>query len=264
MAPTGRNKPPLVAEKRYPAQSAGAKKPSANGTKRKKTTRKPARRRPKTFLGRVAAFFIGILTWILRLVWRIGRAVALVSAAILAGFVIWYASTMPPVAERLDARARGSVTFLDRDRDVFSWRGEQYGGAITTETVSKHLKNAIVATEDRRFYKHFGVSPRGVASAVRINLSEGRGPLSGHGGSTITQQTAKLLCLGVDYDPSVWKTEAEYESDCRRTTITRKLKEAVYAMAMELRYSKDEILTIYLNRAYMGAQARGVEAAAER
>ncbi|RZW01940.1 MAG: PBP1A family penicillin-binding protein, partial [Rhodobacteraceae bacterium] len=164
----------------------------------------------------------------------------------------------------LDARARGSVTLLDRDGRVFAWRGEQFGGQITAETVSPHLKNAVIATEDKRFYGHFGISPRGVASAVRINLSEGRGPLSGHGGSTITQQTAKLLCLGTPYDPTSGMTEKEFETDCRRTTLTRKIKEAVYAMAMELRYSKDDILTIYLNRAYLGAGARGFEAAAQR
>ena len=98
---------------------------------------------------------------------------------------------------------------------------------------------------------------------MRINLSEGRGPLSGHGGSTITQQTAKLLCLGVDFDPQT-QTEAEYERECRRGTIQRKAKEAVYALAMEAKYSKDEILTIYMNRAFLGAGARGFEAASER
>ena len=107
-------------------------------------------------------------------------------------------------------------------------------------------------------------SPRGVASAVRINLSEGRGPLSGHGGSTLTQQTAKLLCLSVPFDPKVWKNQTEYEADCRRTTVVRKAKEAVYAMAMEVKYSKEEILSIYMNRAYLGAGANGFEAASQR
>ena len=164
----------------------------------------------------------------------------------------------------LDARARGSVTLLDRNGEVFAWRGEQFGGQITAATVSPNLRNAIIATEDKRFYRHFGISPRGIASAVRINLSEGRGPLSGHGGSTITQQTAKLLCLGNEFDPTAGISEADFEADCRRGTITRKVKEAIYAMALEVRYSKDEILTIYLNRAYLGAGTRGFEAAAQR
>ncbi|MBA4324784.1 MAG: glycosyl transferase, partial [Rhodobacter sp.] len=120
------------------------------------------------------------------------------------------------------------------------------------------------ATEDRRFYWHFGISPRGIASAIRINLSEGRGAFEGHGGSTITQQTAKLLCLGVRWDPTMWKSEAEYERDCRQGGIWRKIKEVPFAMAMEVKYSKEEILTIYLNRAYLGAGTRGFEAAAQR
>jgi penicillin-binding protein 1A len=153
---------------------------------------------------------------------------------------------------------------LDRDGNVFAWRGDQFGGVIDPDTASPHLVHAVVATEDRRFYRHLGVSPRGIASAIRINLREGRGPLEGHGGSTITQQVAKLMCLGVPYDPELWETEVAYEQDCRRTTLWRKIQEVPFAFAMELRYSKDEILSIYLNRAYLGAGARGFEGAAQR
>ena len=197
------------------------------------------------------------------MVWGLGWRLGVVSILILAGFVAWFAAQLPPASELVDGRVRGSVTMLDRDDQVFAWRGDQFGGAVRPSDAPL-LRDAVVATEDKRFYGHFGVSPRGIASAVRINLSEGRGALSGHGGSTITQQTAKLLCLGVPFDPAEWESEAEYEADCRRTTIARKAKEAVYAMAMELRYTKDEILTIYLNRAFLGAGARGVEAAAQR
>jgi penicillin-binding protein 1A len=75
---------------------------------------------------------------------------------------------------------------------------------------------------------------------------------------------AKLLCLGVPYDPTLWDSEADYEADCRRTTIWRKLREVPYSLALELRYTKDEILTIYLNRVYLGAGTRGMEAASQR
>ncbi len=185
--------------------------------------------------------------------------------AVLVGLAVGYVySTLPAADALLDGRARGSVTILDRDGQVFAWRGDQFGGVVTARTVSPYLKDAVIATEDRRFYRHFGISPRGVASAVRINLSEGRGPLSGHGGSTITQQTAKLLCLGEPYDPAGGMTEAEYEADCRRTTLWRKGKEAVFSIAMEAKYTKDEILTIYMNRAFLGAGARGFEAASQR
>ena len=189
---------------------------------------------------------------------------AFLLALILFGFTFYYYSKLPPVSDLLDARARGSVTMLDRYGEVFAWRGEQFGGAITPDTVSPHLLHAVVATEDRRFYNHFGVSPRGILGAMIINMREGRGPLQGHGGSTITQQVAKLMCLGTPYDPELWDSEAAYEADCRETTIARKLQEVPFALAMEWRYSKDEILSIYFNRAYLGAGTRGFEAAAQR
>jgi len=249
-------RPPLVAERRTPRN--GPARPAKAAAK----TRAPRAAKPRR--GLLGRLFFGLFGWLFRLVWWIGTRTAVAVALVIGLFVAYYAAQLPPYTEVLDARARGSVTMLDRDGQVFAWRGEQFGGQITADTVSPHLKNAIIATEDRRFYSHFGVSPRGIAGAIRINMSEGRGPFSGHGGSTITQQAAKLLCLGVPYDRSTGMTEAEYEADCRRTTLQRKAKEAVFAMAMELRYTKDEILTIYLNRAYLGAGTRGFEAAAQR
>lgn len=198
------------------------------------------------------------------LVWAVAWRVTALVALLIGGTAAWFAMQLPPAHELTDGRNRGSVTLLDRDGQVFAWRGEQFGGAITPDTASPHLIDAVIATEDRRFRQHFGVSPRGVASAIRINLSEGRGAFQGHGGSTITQQTAKLLCLGVAYDPARWEDEAAYEADCRQSSLMRKAREALFAIAMEMRWTKDEILTIYLNRAYLGAGARGFEAAAQR
>jgi 1A family penicillin-binding protein len=183
---------------------------------------------------------------------------------VLALIVGYFYTTLPDVNELLDGRANGSVTMIDNSNEVFAWRGDQFGGAVRAENVSRHLKHAVIATEDKRFYQHIGLSPRGIASAVRINLSEGRGPLSGHGGSTITQQTAKLLCLGEPYDATSGQTEREYEQECRRGSLKRKAKEAVYSLAMEAKYSKDDILSIYMNRAYMGGGAFGAEAASQR
>ena len=260
MASTGRKKPPLVAEKRY-VKTGATKAPAKKPVRKKPVAR---RRRPKTRLGRLRAFCTGLLRRLLRLVWKVTFRAGLAVVVALIAAVGFFALQMPPVEAQLDARARGSVTFLDRDARVFAWRGDQFGGMIAADTVSPHLKNAVIATEDKRFYRHFGISPRGIAGAVRINLSEGRGPLSGHGGSTITQQTAKLLCLGVPFDPDGTLSEADYEADCRQTTIVRKVKEALYSMAMEARYSKDEVLTIYLNRVFLGAGTRGFEAAAQR
>ncbi len=257
MVQSGRKRPRLVADKRTRKPKKAAGKPRATKTRRRRKA--PARKRNP-----IAAFFLGIFRWVFRLVWGISWRIGAVVGLIVGLAVAYTYTTLPDVKQLLDGRAQGSVTMLDREGEVFAWRGDQFGGIVTADTVSVHLKNAVVATEDKRFYRHFGISPRGVASAVRINLSEGRGPLSGHGGSTITQQTAKLLCLGVVYEKDSWESEAAYVRDCRRTSMWRKVKEAVYSLAMEAKYSKNEILSIYLNRAYMGAGAYGAEAASLR
>lgn len=276
MAVSGKGRGPLVADRRYPATKApsGARRGAGGGAKPsggtgggwfgrgggrggKPAPKRPAPRRSRNPLVAVLRFF-----W--RIIWGIGWRLGVITASILGAAILYFYVQLPPVTDLVDARAKGSVTFLDHNDKVFAWRGETFGGMITADTVSPYLHDAVVATEDRRFYRHFGISPRGIASAIRINLSEGRGPLEGNGGSTITQQVAKLLCLGVAYDPTKWKSEADYEADCRKGGIYRKIKEVPYAMAMEFKYSKEDILTIYFNRAYLGAGARGFEAAAQR
>ena len=253
----------LVADRRHP-RGAG-KKPASKTAKNTRATRARAKRKAtRPGLGGIIGAFAGLVGWLLRLIWRLTLTATIVAALLLGSAVLYVYSSLPDLSALLDGRARGSVTLLDRNGDVFALRGDQFGGVVTADSVSPHLKNAVVASEDRRFYRHFGVSPRGVASAIRINLREGRGPLSGHGGSTITQQTAKLLCLGIEFDPTEWQSEADYVADCRRTSLGRKAREAIYAMAMEAKYSKNEILSIYLNRAYMGGGAYGAEAAAQR
>ncbi|MGJ8587819.1 MAG: transglycosylase domain-containing protein [Yoonia sp.] len=260
MSGNGKKRPPLVADKRYTAKPAAkkaaapAKKPAA---KRKVA---PKKAKPRGVIGWVLAPF----RWLIRLIWAFSWRVGLVTGLIIGGFSLYFAAQMPAVSELIDGRTRGSVTMTDVSGSVFAWRGDQFGGMVTAETVSPFLHNAVVATEDKRFYGHFGISPRGIASAVRINLREGRGPLSGNGGSTITQQTAKLLCLGVPFDPNVWDSERAYEADCRQSSLWRKAREAVFSVGMEIAYTKEEILTIYLNRAYLGAGSRGFEAAAQR
>ncbi|MBQ2261298.1 MAG: PBP1A family penicillin-binding protein [Loktanella sp.] len=262
MSGNDKRRTPLVADRRYKTKAAPAK-PAA-----KKAAPKPAARRRQT---RARAKPRGLLGWLLwpfafvtRVIWAITWRAGLVAAVVVGGISFYFANQMPPIEQIVDQRARGSVTMTDLTGETFAWRGDQFGGVVTARTVSPHLHNAVVAVEDRRFYSHFGVSPRGIASAIRINMAAGRHPLSGNGGSTITQQTAKLLCLGVPYDASVWESEAAYEADCRRTTLARKAREAFYAIGMEIAYTKEEILTVYLNRAYLGAGSRGFEAAANR
>ena len=256
-------RPPLVAERRYakpaPVQrQAEPAKPQAP----KKPKKKPAP--PRRGGNIVTRAIFGLFRAVWRVIWGIGWRTGAVLGMVLGLATAYFYAQLPELDALIDARTRGSVTMLDHEGKVFAWRGETFGGTITAETVSPYLKDAVIATEDKRFYRHLGVSPRGIASAVRINLAEGRGPLEGNGGSTITQQVAKLLCLGVSYDPKVWKSEAEYEDDCRQGGVWRKIKEVPFALALEAKYSKDDILTLYFNRAYLGAGARGFEAAAQR
>ena len=284
MSDSGKRRPRLVADKRYGggkspkrAKSGGGgsgrgggkpprKSPSRKPAVRKATARRaaPKRRSSKSKRNPVVAFFLSIFGWVLGLIWRVLWRLGAVTAALIILAAAISGLTMPPLDELYDGRVRGSVTLLDDTGEVYAWRGDQFGGMVTAETVSPHLRNAIIATEDKRFYRHLGVSPRGIASAIRINLSEGRGPLSGNGGSTITQQTAKLLCFGQSFDPTVWESEAAYEADCRESTLARKAREAIYAVGMEMRYTKDDILTLYMNRAYLGEGTRGFEAASQR
>ncbi|QLQ20425.1 MAG: PBP1A family penicillin-binding protein [Exiguobacterium profundum] len=259
MASTGKGKGPLVADRRYAGREQAQPKAAKPRAAAKAAPRRPVKRR-----GLISGLIVGFFALIWRIVWGIGWRVGLLVGLAVAATTFYFYAKLPPVTDLLDGRARGSVTFLDTNGAPFAWRGETFGGQVTADTVSPNLLHAVVATEDKRFYYHMGISPRGIASAIRINLAEGRGPFEGNGGSTITQQVAKLLCLGVAWDPTQWKDEAAYEADCRKGSLMRKIKEVPFALAMELKYSKTDILTIYFNRAYLGAHTRGFEAASQR
>ncbi|MGB0927627.1 MAG: transglycosylase domain-containing protein [Pikeienuella sp.] len=209
------------------------KTPSKPKGEQKAATKKPRR---QTWLDRAVR---AIFWWFVRMGLRIAFFVGLVIGCSTAFYYI----TLPPVGELFDGREKGSVTLLDRRGDVFAWRGDQYGGDLRAGDASPHLVKAITAAEDRRFYSHFGLDPRGLARAMVANVRAGRFI---QGGSTLTQQVAKNVFLTSE------------------RTIQRKLKEIPVALALEWKYSKDEILSIYLNRVYLGAGTTGFEAAAQR
>lgn len=234
MVQKGKGKSPLVAPVK--TFNVPPKKP-----KKTLRTRNPRKRRGG-FFGLIRAF----LRWVFRIFLKIGLTIAVLIALIVGVVTGYYYKDLPPAVALMDDRKRGSVTMLDHQGATFAWRGDQFGGLVSVNTVSPHLKNAVIATEDKRFYRHFGISPRGILGAIRINLRAGRSALSGNGGSTITQQVAKRV----------------YFSDMR--SIERKIKEVPMSIAMELKYTKDEILAIYLNRAYLGAGSYGFEAASQR
>ncbi|MDS9466282.1 PBP1A family penicillin-binding protein [Paracoccus sp. MBLB3053] len=253
--PTGNGR--IVADKRNFDQT-----PQKSSKTRKTTTR--SRRTPRPRRGNfITRGISGLVVLIWRILWGSLWRLTATIAAIVAAATFYFYTTLPEPSALFDGRARGSVTMLDTEGRVFAWRGETFG-TVSADKIAPVLKDAVVATEDKRFYQHLGVDPRGIASAIKINLAEGRGPLEGNGGSTITQQVAKLLCLGETFDPTRWKSETEYEAECRKSSIWRKVKEVPYALAMEVKYSKQDILNIYMNRSYLGAGARGFEAASKR
>ena len=135
-----------------------------------------------------------------------------------------------------------SVTFLDRDGHEIGRRGIRHEGRVALDTLPPHLVDAVVATEDRRFFTHWGIDPIGLARALAAN-AEADGIVQG--GSTITQQLAKNLFLSGE------------------RSLERKIEEAFLAVWLECRFTKRELLSLYLDRAYMGAGTFGVRAAAE-
>lgn len=253
----GRNGRRLMGERRVQI-SAKSPKQTKPSPRRRASSKKRAKAKPQRSL------FGRLWRAILRLFWSLAWRAGVVVFLLIGASTAYVFATLPQIDAVTDARLSGSVTLLDRDGEVFARRGAQFGGSVDAASVSPHLLNAIVATEDRRFYWHPGIDPIGIATAMRINMSEGRSPLSGHGGSTITQQVAKLMCLGVPFDPETWESEAAYEADCRRTTLWRKVQEVPWALALTLRYGQEGVLSIYLNRAYFGGGAYGVAAAMER
>ncbi|WP_421724269.1 transglycosylase domain-containing protein [Bauldia sp.] len=179
----------------------------------------------------------------------VSRATAEVGSDVLTlglgGAILALALALPAFdATRLGWRAQGdySVTFLDRNGTEIGKRGIKRKETVPLEEMPDHLIKAVLATEDRRFFEHFGIDVFGTIRAMNENL---RAAAVVQGGSSITQQLAKNLFLS------------------NERTIERKVKEAFLALWLEANLSKDEILKLYLDRAYMGGGNFGVEAASE-
>jgi penicillin-binding protein 1A len=143
---------------------------------------------------------------------------------------------------RIPEREPGMIV-LAANGDVIAERGAFFGDEVRLDELPVYLPQAVIAIEDRRFHNHFGIDPVGLARAMMANYRAGR---IVEGGSTLSQQLAKNLFL----DPE--------------RTVKRKLQEAVLALWLEAKFSKEEILQLYLNRVYFGAGATGVEKAAQR
>ena len=154
---------------------------------------------------------------------------------------IYMAPRVPENADLWNVNRQSAIIVLDRNGDEIAARGARYGEEVQPEELPSYFLQAILSTEDRRFLDHNGVDLRGTIRAALANVRSGAVV---EGGSTITQQLAKNLFLS---------PEQTYE---------RKIREALLALWLEGRYSKNQILSLYLNRIYLGAGAYGIESAA--
>ena len=224
---------------------SGAKshaKPSGGATKRKSVTggRRargggggPARRATRGGWWKrplKAVLRLGILAGI----WITGGLMVLLA---------YEATQLPDISNIASMTRPGGVRLISADGREFASHGAQHGRPIDAGDLPKDLIDALLATEDRRFNSHFGVDPISIARAMVVNLRAGS---IRQGGSTLTQQLAKNLFLSPD------------------RSLERKLQELLLAFWLEASFSKQQILTVYLNRVYFGAGAYGVDAAARK
>ena len=159
---------------------------------------------------------------------------------VITGVFIALTSDLPQI-RRLESYQPPAITRIySSDNELLDEWYIEKRDAVSIHEIPDDLKNGIISTEDRQFYHHFGISIKGIIRAAVKNIVLGK---YAEGASTITQQLAKTLFL------------------TPQKTITRKIKEAFLAFQIERRYTKDEILSLYLNQIYFGSGAYGVKAA---
>ena len=215
--------PAPAARARRPAAPAPARKPRpAPAPSPRPEPARPPRRRGRRLLGlAIQGTIFGLLGLFLAL--------------------LWFCWDLPRVDGIPAASRRPSVTLVSADGAMLATQGDLYGEAVRLKDLPPYLPAALIAVEDRRFRRHWGLDPLGMARAALANWRAGEVV---QGGSTLTQQLAKNLFLSTE-----------------RTT-RRKVQEALLALWLERRFSKNQLLEIYLNRVYLGAGAFGVDAAA--
>lgn len=166
-------------------------------------------------------------------------AAAIAAAAVLLHFV----RDLPSTDGLWRTAAAPRVTLVAASGAPITVHGQNLGAPIRLADLPRHAPQAVLAVEDRNFYHHIGVNPFAVVRAIVVNAREGE---VRQGGSTLTQQLAKNLFLSSD------------------KTMRRKIQELLLALWLEHQFTKDEILTLYLNRVYFGAGAYGIDAASRR
>ena len=160
-------------------------------------------------------------------------------------FFAVFSVDLPDTSKLYEVKRQPSISYLDRSGGLVAVRGSQYAPPVDLDKLPPYVPKAFIAIEDRWFYWHFGFNPWGIARSQVYDLTHrGAGPL--RGGSTITQQLARNLFLTPNQ------------------TYRRKAQELILAIWLEMKFSKKQILELYLNRVYFGAGAYGIEAASQR
>ena len=196
------------------------------------TPHQPRKRRPS---GKRRFGFGRLIYW--------GAVLALWGVIAGIGALVWIGIHLPPIQSLEIPKRPPSVLILGVNGATLATRGDMGGASVPLGELPDYVPKAFIAIEDRRFYSHHGVDPLGIARAGVADVLR-RG--ASQGGSTITQQLAKNLFL------------------TQERTVSRKLQEVALALWLEHKYSKADILELYLNRVYFGAGAYGVEAASQR
>src|SRR5215469_14296933 len=170
--------------------------------------------------------------------------IGLWGAIFIVGFLAVFATDLPDTSTLTEIKRQPSISYLDRSGALVAVRGSEESPPVAIDPLPRYVPAAFIAIEDRQFYHHFGFNPWGMLRAETYNLTHHGQPLQG--GSTITQQLARNLFL----------TPTQ--------SIRRKAQELILAVWLETRYSKKEILALYLNRVNFGGGAYGIEAASQR
>ena len=213
---------------------AKKKKKKKSGTTLRATNRSRASSRNVQSYDDGPSFFWRLTKWLFIL----GLWCSIILICVLA----WFAADLPDITKAAAFEKQTSIIVKAADGSEIARYGETKGKSVNVEDMPKHLVEAVLATEDRRFYNHPGVDVFGILRAIIVNAWEGR---TVQGGSTITQQLAKNLFL------------------THERTLKRKIQEALLALWLEHQLTKDEILSAYMNRVYLGSGVYGMDAAAQ-
>lgn len=162
--------------------------------------------------------------------------------------VLWYGYDLPDITKLQQTERRPSLTILAKDGTKLATYGDLHSQMVDIKTLPPHVVQAFLAIEDHRFYHHFGVDILGLMRAIWVNYRAGHVV---QGGSTITQQLAKNFL----------QSQGLYGINDR--SLRRKVQEAILAIWLEYKFTKTQILTIYLNRVYLGSGTFGLSAASQ-